>query len=184
MIEGLHQNEWDNFFSIWDAIKKDPPESILDIGCGCAIYDAMLAQEGIKTFYLIDGDGSRYPRKKYGPIDRPWGNVYMGVDFMKKHAPEAKVTAYALNTLEQVHHMNSKFVIGADLILSIRSWCHHYPATTYARMARRCLDLSKGRMIVDIRHGTDNYDVLTDHGFKPHSQLPAHSNKCDRWMFT
>lgn len=184
MIEGLHPNEWINFNSIWGAIKDDPPQSILDIGCGCAIYDALLAQQGIKHFYLIDGDGSRYPRKKYGPIDRPWGNVYMGVDFMQKHAPEAMVTSYSLNSLEQVMGMNAKFIIDVDLVLSIRSWCHHYPAATYARMARRCLDLSKGRMIVDIRKGTDNYDVLIDHGFNPQKQLDAHSNKCDRWMFT
>jgi hypothetical protein len=183
MIEGLHQNEWDNFNSIWDAIKNDPPKSILDIGCGCAIYDALLAHQGIKKFFLIDGDGSRYPRKKYGPIDRPWGNVNMGVAFMKQHAPDAVVTAYELNSLEQVFAMNSKFVLHVDLILSIRSWCHHYPAETYARMARRCLDLSQGRMIVDIRKGTDNFDVLVRHGFKPYMQLPAHSFKCDRWMF-
>lgn len=178
----LHPNEWLNFNSIWDAIKDDPPSSILDIGCGCAIYDALLAQHGVKKFILIDGDGSRHPRKKYGGIDRPWGNVNMGVAYMTRHAPGAHVSAIALNSVDQVRGMNEKFKADVDLVLSIRSWCHHYPAETYAKLAWRSLKYG-GRLIVDIRKGRGNFEYLVAHGFELPEQIPSHSTKCDRWMF-
>lgn len=183
-ITDLHPNKWKTFQPIWDAVKDDPPNSVLDIGCGYAVYDALLFHHGVQEFHLIDGDGEHgVPHQKFADQPtRPWGNVFMGQDYMRVNSPGAVVHVYPITSSEAVRDMNEKFHVPVDLVMSIKSWCHHYSANTYAKMARRCLK-EGGRLIVDQRIGHDTDSVLIEAGFSLVTELKDKSNKCRRKMW-
>lgn len=63
------------------------------------------------------------------------------------------------------------------------SWGHHYPAAVYAKQVARIL-VPGGIVIMDIRRKSMGIDEMRQAGFRYIGQVPDHSHKCYRWIFT
>lgn len=151
------------------------PHSILDIGCGLAITDIFLVRAfGPKTLYLLDGDGT-IPKIEVGfkAGQQPWNDVAIGAAMVRANVQldcavfEVRPTA---------------FTMPADLIVSFRSWGHHYPVGTYIESVKRSLS-PNGVVVLDIRQGTDGRAAMLDAGFRLMTQVPDPSIKCARLVF-
>lgn len=136
-----------------------PPgvRSILDIGCGLAGVDVFLAvATGATDINLMDGDGTA-PRKM-GFVDgtKAWSNVRDGAELFRANLPGVRVSCRKLDAVN----------VPCDLLISLKSWAHHYPASTYMGLAVKSLRKG-GRIIVDIRTGTDGLKDFEAAGFAP-----------------
>lgn len=156
------------------------PKSILDIGCGLALIDVIYAKEHstITRVSLIDGDGKaeRIP-EKYSPSQRPWNSVWLGAEMIYTNCPRAAVDA------RMPDQVSNEFANPVDLIVSIRSWGHHYPVDPYLELVRRVLS-PQGVIVTDIRHNTNGRQLLEQAGFTVMCRIPDSSSKCDRLAFT
>jgi SAM-dependent methyltransferase len=129
------------------------PRSILDIGCGVAGIDIMLArhyaEKGIyPDLYLLDK--SELDDKVYYGIEKV-ASYYNSLDVARGllEANGAKP--------DKIH---SQEVTGApvfpgvdfDLVISLISWGFHYPVSTYLDEVHKRLRPG-GRLIIDIRKG-------------------------------
>ena len=132
-------------------------DSILDIGCGPAWVNVWIANErGLKTVHLMDGEREGQPKTHgYHRATYPWWTVHAGAKRVRERT-RAEV---------KTHAPDPTLIIPVDVIISLKSWCHHYPAEHYLNLARRSLKIG-GRLIVDIRNGTDGLEVLNDNGFR------------------
>ena len=151
--------------------------SVLDIGCGLAGIDALIANTyKTKTFHLLDGSGAREKLNGFSVVTpEPWDDVSRGVRFMRDNVDDDVAII--------PHHPDTLPKCGVvDLILSLRSWGHHYPIHTYLNLAKRSLSLG-GHLVLDIRKGTDGYDQLISNGFRYARQIPDTSEKCTRLAF-
>lgn len=158
--------------------QRDPPATVLDIGCGLGLLDVLIAQAYMPTtVHLLDGSGDPARRSRgYRLQMEAWNDVDMAATMFRANVysgtcPFARV------------HRPGEFDIPADLILSSRSWCHHYPAAVYLASVKRSL-AAGGLLVVDVRAGTDNLDVLRSAGFEVVARVPDPSEKCGRFALT
>ncbi len=154
----------------------DSCKSILDVGCGFAVADIFLAKYlGLSEIHLLDGDGTARRQKGFNEASEPWGNVHIAGDIVRANAPAAVVYAHCppLNL--------SKCV---DMVVSLRSWGHHYPISTYLKDVQGWLR-PKGWLIIDIRkpEKTKGVEQLQAVGFQVVEQIPDSSDKCKRYLF-
>lgn len=165
------------FEPIKSIIGKIKPRSILDIGCGWAIIDVLIARHvSVTEIHLIDGDGNGDNEKKAGFKDdtKAWNDVRFGGAIVRENLN---------SSVEVIEHFADpeKINIQVDLIISCRSWGHHFPISVYADAVRRCLK-SGGFVITDIRNNTDGLQQLEAIGLEIIEQIPDKSNKCTRWL--
>lgn len=149
-------------------------ESILDIGCGPAWVDVFIAnsRRGVRVVHLMDGERDGYPKLHgFHPASQPWWTVHAGARRVRERT-RAKV---------QTHAPDPALTVPVDVIISLKSWCHHYPAEHYLALARRSLKPG-GRLIVDVRNGTDGAKVLAKRGFQE-VWAGGRSSKCIRMAF-
>ena len=155
------------------------PKSILDIGCGLALIDVLYAQHHpITRVSLIDGDGKaeRIP-DKYSPDQRPWNSVWLGAEMVHVNCPKAAVDA------RMPDQISNEFANQVDLIVSIRSWGHHYPVDPYLELVKRVLS-PQGVIVTDIRANTNGRQLIEQAGFSTMCRIRDSSTKCDRLAFT
>lgn len=162
----------------FDTIKPWLPargESILDIGCGLAGVNVLLARAtGAKVINLIDGNG--FGPRKMGFVENTtaWFDVNVGAEFIRRNTSGLTVLPFWPDEA-------ANDVIACDLLISLKSWGHHYPVEIYLGLAQRSVRAG-GRMVLDIRTGTDGVAVLEASGFK--SLGIAYSTvKADRHVF-
>lgn len=137
-------------------------DDVLDIGCGYAGTDALLAMTGgSATFHLLDGTGAGSRQQWTHGNPEPWHDVEDGATVVRMNAPEAAVLAYPADP---------NLTIPADLIMSLKSWCHHYPAHVYLGLVQRSLRPG-GLLVVDIRRHTPGLGTLIEAGFRPAAVL-------------
>lgn len=151
------------------------PRSILDIGCGLAITDVFLVRAfEVRTLYLLDGDGT-ISKEQVGfkPDQQPWNDVAIGA---------AMVRANVQLDCDVFEVRPAPFEMPADLIVSFRSWGHHYPVSIYIESVKRSLNPG-GAVVLDIRQGTDGHAAMIDAGFQMVAQVPDTSIKCGRLVF-
>jgi hypothetical protein len=156
--------------------------SILDIGCGNhPLIDIWLSRyySNPLTIHLIDGDKQIRPRGKEQVNFRqqtiPWRDRNAAIAML--HREVAGCAVYG-------HPPDPGLTIPCDLIVSRRSWGHHYPISTYIDLADRSLR-EGGRIIVDIRNETDGLKVFGKRGFRVISDnLELTSPKCQRLALT
>lgn len=118
--------------------------SVLDIGCGLGGIDIELARKsGTGITHLLDGDGTGERKNGLKDAGKPWGDVFIAHDFVRANVSPSHMIS--------THYPWHAFLDKVDLIVSIRSWAHHYPAETYIELAKTAL-LPGGRVIVDVRH--------------------------------
>lgn len=143
----------------FETIKPWLPQSvttIVDIGCGLAGVDVLLARETrAKEIVLVDGDGTGYRKMGFVPGTSAWFDVGIGAELVKKNLRGKKVEARAADP---------NLTIPCDLLISLKSWGHHYTVDEYLGLAQRSLRPG-GRLILDIRNGTKGGVTLATRGF-------------------
>jgi SAM-dependent methyltransferase len=164
----------------WEEISNyipTAPISMLDIGCGIGATTSLVAQmSGAMDVHLIDGEGSLKLQGSFNPEGTTaWNDVRLA---------KTMVQANVDNDVTVTMHMPNPQLdfVDLDLIVSFRSWCHHYPADTYLKLAQRGLR-EGGTLIVDVRAGTDGEQVLLAGGFTTIAHVNQNSTspgKCRR----
>lgn len=160
------------------ALPSMRPAHIVDIGCGLGAKTLALAWiYRIEYIYLLDGDGSREHKGGYQERTDAWTDVSLARDFLQANlSPDYKVQAINTNIWD-------KTAIPADLIVSFRSWGHHFSVREYLDFAWASLNPG-GHVILDIRRNTDGFQLMLDRGFKMLMELNDPSSKCCRMVYT
>ena len=128
--------------------------SVLDVGCGLAGIDAALHRYlGKVRMHLVDRDlteqsiGYGYQRRAAF-----YNSVAATFELLRSNgvAP-AEV---------EMHDADKPLDVGpVDLAISLLAWGFHFPIETFLDTVARSLGPA-GRVIVDVRKGTDGIDVL------------------------
>lgn len=128
---------------------------VLDIGCGLAAVDAFLWRTvPVESIALLDGyEVGR--KESFTTGAHAWNDVRMGAAVVNENTT---IRAQCL-------HPDSKTFPPSDLILSLRSWCHHYPASVYLDRVMDAL-VPHGLLVVDCRAGMDHLDQLKAAGLR------------------
>jgi SAM-dependent methyltransferase len=165
----------------WDARAKQglfdiPNDSvILDVGCGVAVIDLLLAQYLPNSkFYLLDKEGFEfYPGVYYDanyPEYNSWEPVHDAIN-----ATELDPKRFTLMNPE------SAWPEQVDVITSYLSYCWHYPKDTYWDKVLATLKVG-GKLILDVRTLSDRDivgEITEDMKSEPIAhwfdiKLPAH----------
>lgn len=113
------------------------PFSLLDIGCGLALVDIHLVRAfpTLRRVTLLDGDGTVAKQPVGFRHDtRAWQDVGMGAAMLEANTrPDVAVSTLAPEPF------GFMFAGTFDLVVSFRSWCHHYPADIYLASVLRTL---------------------------------------------
>jgi SAM-dependent methyltransferase len=153
--------------------------TVLDIGCGLAAIDVLLVREfGARTVYLIDGNGGAPQIHGWNnDATEPWNDVEQGAWVVKNNvAAEVDVITYVAGE-KRIYACDQ-----VDLVISLRSWGHHYPVSVYLPLVERALRPG-GTLILDIRRKTAGVEELEAAGFSKIGRIDDRSEKCDRLMF-
>jgi SAM-dependent methyltransferase len=126
-------------------------EHVLDIGCGLAGIDLLLARAYPGAhFTLLDRDGFDTRRRvgwaKHVADFGAYNHLAESDRFL--HINGVQRRRYATHDIGREPFPRKPF----DLVISLLSWCFHYPADTYAHLIRLA---PGGVLIVDVRRGTD-----------------------------
>lgn len=133
----------------------EPIGRVIDIGCGFAGIDVLLARSDATDIHLIDGSAVGIRRVGFDAAMTPWRDVELGAQLVRDNAPDRRVTTET---------PPAQRVSAADLVISLKSWGHHYPVGVYVDYARRCLRPG-GVLILDVRAGTNGRGELEAAGF-------------------
>ena len=150
-------------------------EALLDIGCGLGGIDIYLARHyDPVTVHLMDGDG-KIENRAVGFLQgtQAWADVRVAEDLVRDNVPASCVVVS--------HVADPSLTLPVDLIVSLKSWAHHYPAKVYMGLAKRSLRPG-GRIIVDVRKNTDGEAAFNKAGFKRVGRV-AENKKCERLVF-
>lgn len=147
-----------------------PVQSFLDIGCGLGLIDALIAKiTAANDVNMMDGDGKIDNRVMgYNDGTKAWADVRVG----------RRLVAANTDADVRAHVANPELTIPVGLIVSFKSWGHHYSIHEYLPLAQRSLKPG-GRVIVDLRNGKGGREVLEANGFKVIGSFIA-SPKCVR----
>jgi SAM-dependent methyltransferase len=160
---GLHEDEARH---VRDARELSPLlqahfDSILDIGCGGAWVDVLLAKKhGIKTVHLIDGDGTAEKIHGFRADTQAWADVQIGAANVREHT-QAEVFTHKPHPATRVPPV--------DVVISLKSWGHHYPVDRYIDLVNACLRPG-GILVIDARtrkrQSRAALSYLRQHGYK------------------
>lgn len=150
---------------------------VLDIGCGLAGIDALLVRKfDTRRVHLLDGDGSSPKVNGWNWATDAWNDVGKGAELVRANGgPGIEVITHVAGRQLQIDDQ-------LDLVISLRSWGHHYPIGIYLEPVQRILK-PNGMLILDIRRKTDGVEQLYAAGFCRVDRIEDRSEKCDRLMF-
>jgi SAM-dependent methyltransferase len=152
-----------------------PVRSMLDIGCGLALVDVLLARAvAPRRVYLLDGAEPGELDRGYKTVMQPWGSVAIAASMFRANvdaAVELVTIAAPVTALPPV-----------DLIISTRSWGHHYPVSVYLESVARSL-APGGVLAVDLRAGRGGAAEIQAAGFEHVAEIKQAGGKCDRVIF-
>jgi len=147
----------------YESIKKYLPENpslVLDIGCGVAGIDVMLAHHYDKAGKKIDLyllDKTELNKKVFYGLEKT-AAYYNSLEIARDLLILNKVEKQNIHTQEATGHPifpGKKF----DLIISLVSWGFHYPVETYLDEVYEKLS-PDGTLIIDIRKGTNGEKII------------------------
>ena len=128
--------------------------AILDIGCGVAGIDAMLARHYAQLgkhidFYFLDK--TEINEKVYYGLEKT-ASYYNSLDVARNLVSANGVESKRIHTQEV---SGSPIFPGTqfDVVISLISWGFHYPVETYLNEVNTLLKPG-GKLIIDIRKGT------------------------------
>ena len=141
---------WDDYLSIQEYLPESI-NSVLDIGCGLGLLDVFLFKIHAKpTINLLDGTGDEGNNKfmYYDKCDI-YNDMKMTIRMMECNG----VDSFSLYN----PYYNGK--IESDVIISLYSWCFHYPVNTYLELVSKSL-VKDGIMIVEVKRGNGDREIL------------------------
>ena len=143
----LETEYWIDVRKDFDQIEPHLPEkisSILDIGCGLAGIDVLLAKRyPYATIALLDGDGDESNwRPGYASTMGPFSSRKVAESVLELNGVRRPLWK----------DVGTQEVLEADLIISLLSWGFHYPLSTYRTNGLHITDLRstlpiKGKVI-------------------------------------
>jgi SAM-dependent methyltransferase len=153
-----------------------PVRSMLDIGCGLALVDVLLARAvAPRRVYLLDGAEPGVLDRGYKTVMQPWGSVAIAASMFRANVDAAvELVTLAPEPFELDHPV--------DLIISNRSWGHHYPVSVYLESVTRSL-APGGVLAVDLRAGRGGAAEIQAAGFEHVAEIKQAGGKCDRVIF-
>ena len=132
-------------------------QRLLDIGCGQAFTTVLLAVElQLQMLYLMDGNEAKRVVGHNGYHNngtKPWCDIR----YADKNARAANISFGLLKPDPTVTPT-------VDAIISLLSWGHHYPVSTYIDLAKRSLKVNDV-LILDLRRGRGGLEEMIMHGF-------------------
>lgn len=160
-IKSSYESDIANEYLSIKAFLPKKCSSILDIGCGVAGIDVFLAnhyERDHPRLYLLD---KTHVEKSvwYGLKNK--GAFYNSLDIAKALLVENGVRGECVHVIEATDNNEINFDDKVDLVISLISWGFHYPVGTYLQKVRELLT-DGGRLIIDVRKGTDGVDVISD----------------------
>lgn len=140
----------------------DPCHRILDIGCGLGVINLHVHRhyEGDEPsdYYLLDrtdlADGLSYGFKNRGEF-------YNSLSLTKALLSLNGIPERSIHLIEAPCDLENEIPNRLDLVLSLISWGFHYPLSTYLDPVCTLLN-PEGRLILDIRAGTDGIEQLRE----------------------
>lgn len=150
--------------------------AFLDVGCGLG---ALALRVGIHYWRaavnVIDGSEQLDHRKGgyHGGGLQAYRDRRLAVQLIEANLPSDRVVAD--------YGPDPDLTIPVDLIVSTKSWGHHYPVETYLGLALRSLRPG-GRIIVDLRRNRGGEAVMTGAGFVRLAKV-YETPKCERIVF-
>lgn len=128
--------------------------SILDVGGGMGGIDALLVKKFGKgcEVCILDGEADEPVMHLHRET---FNNMEVARDFLGKNGVE-KFSYYT----PELRQAPRPF----DLIISLGSWCFHYPPETYLQFVRSCCT-RETTLIVDVRRGKPSWSDLLDNMF-------------------
>jgi len=157
--EVAHTNEMHEILDTIRAYLPPAPSAILDIGAGLGGIDLTLYHhfDSHPTLYLLD---------KEGWLPRRHGGYHVSAkDFPHYHSFQCtrrflEVNGVPVEKIKTIDIATQSFPVEKlDLVISLLSWGFHFSVDTYIQDVYRQLK-SGGRLVIDIRKGTDGVDVL------------------------
>lgn len=141
---------------------------LLDIGCGAGVTSVLLAKHiNLDLLYLMDGGPERRREKSwFDGMPNAWTNPQLAADMARING---------VNYIMMPPDPEAQ--LSCDGIMSLLSWGHHYPVTTYIELARRTMAT---KLVVDLRKGMHGLETFRANGFYPAEQL-AETDKTERW---
>jgi SAM-dependent methyltransferase len=132
----------------------DKLASVWDIGCGLGGLTALLIDRWpVRRYRLTDGDGTGERKVGFKPDTKGSFNQRWSAEFVR------------LSTTRAARPVLSWRAGECELAVSLKSWGHHFPVDTYLREVSDSL-APRGRVILDIRTGTNGEHVLCHAGFR------------------
>ncbi|MBN1461782.1 MAG: class I SAM-dependent methyltransferase [Armatimonadetes bacterium] len=135
-------------------------EAILDVGCGLGGIDVLLFEHyerasGLR-FYLLDRTQTDSDIT-YGYKSR--ADYYNSLDLTRETLVGNGLPVESLKIIEARDDAGIDITEKVDLVISLISWGFHYPVATYLDRAHDLLK-PEGRLILDVRKGTDGMDQV------------------------
>jgi len=164
----------------YDAIRGALPEtcdSVLDIGCGVAGIDAILARHYAPCpvrFYLLD---KTHVERKVFYNFRSRGAFYNSLDVARDLMACNGVPAESVCLLSATDDNAIDVDAPVDLVISLISWGFHYPIATYLERVTEVLS-PRGCLILDVRKNTGGGDLIRN-TFR-HVRAIAENTKSER----
>jgi hypothetical protein len=162
------------------AVERNEVKTLLDIGADAGMIDILLGATSqfpqLTDIYLLDGDGtSTRLTEKYSAEQVAWNNVHMGVELVKANV-SSTIAVHAVKP-------DPSLILpqAMDVIISLKSWGHHYPVEVYLEFVKHNL-AATGVVLLDIRENTNGRQVLEANGFKVVELIPDRSSKCQRML--
>jgi len=168
----LFEAKIDRDFSMIESWLPARMDSVLDIGCGMGGIDILIQRNRfVKRIYLIDGDGTGEKRNGFSHEMKPWNDVREAKQFIAGNV--SNCTVY--------DKIPTRFLV--DLVISLKSWGHHYPVCTYLPLVKRSLHPA-GHVIMDIRkiHKEIGLRTMSDNDFRFLSCI-YETEKSERMVF-
>lgn len=132
-------------------------DTLLDIGCGLGGAGVLLAPS-LKHIYMLDGTGWDDTRAGFKKETKPWNSLDVTREVMALNGLTDKTTLIDYRERPDIK---------VDTVISITSWCYHYPVGEYIDWVRDIINPG-GHLYVDIRF-SDIYfseiDKIVDAGF-------------------
>jgi len=162
-INKINKRFYDDMNNEFDEIQKFLPksaENILDIGCGIGAIDIFLNKyyNNLSKFHLVD---KNYISKKivYGfsrSETEGYNNLYTTKNFLLANKVDEKnICIYDIDK-DKLSEINY------DLVISLVSWCYHYPLETYLSYLRQSTH-NKTIFIIDIAEEFISIDYIKNY---------------------